>query len=287
VFAVAGCGGGSSRSALDIPPALGLPKPPPRNALVVAREDGKLAVALAAVPVTAGRVQLTATVIGPRGSGVNGLGTQFRTLSGVVSGRACGVGCYTAPARPGRSVTVAFAHPRSTVTFDLPARLPAPSAIRLLRRATTDYRELHSVEYRERLSSGIGATVVSLWKQVAPNRLEYRIRHGASGIVIGGRRWDKIAPRARWTLSPAQPLRAPDPIWGSAATNVHLLGVETDDGRRVYVVSLLRRDIPAWFTIRLDARTLRPISLDMIATAHFMHHDYLSFNRPLRIRPPH
>ena len=51
------------------------------------------------------------------------------------------------------------------------------------------------------------------------------------------------------------------------------------------MVSLLNRSIPAWFTISLD-RKLLPRSLDMTAAAHFMHHDYLSFNRPLRIEPP-
>jgi hypothetical protein len=269
-----------------VPPAAGLPKPPPPDALVLAKEDRKYAVALAASPISSGRVQLTATVIGPTGSGVDGLDARFRARGGVTAAHPCGAGCYTASTRVRRRVTVAFARPSSSVTFDLPARLPAPSADGIVRRSTAEYRRLRSVEYRERLSSGVGSTVVSLWKQVAPNRLEYRIRGGASGIVIGGRRWDKIAPGARWTLSPAQALRVPEPIWGSRPTNIHLLGTESNHGRRVYLVSLLRRDIPAWFTIRLDAQTLRPISLDMVATAHFMHHDYLAFNRPLRVRPP-
>ncbi len=65
-------------------------------------------------------------------------------------------------------------------------------------------------------------------------------------------------------------------------SNAHLVRA----GRSVLVVSMLNRSLPAWFTIRFDRRTLRPLSLEMTAAAHFMHQRYTSFNRPLEIRGP-
>jgi hypothetical protein len=51
-------------------------------------------------------------------------------------------------------------------------------------------------------------------------------------------------------------------------------------------VTMLDRAVPAWFTLWLDARTLLPKRLQMTATAHFMKHRYVGFNRPVAIEPP-
>jgi hypothetical protein len=51
-------------------------------------------------------------------------------------------------------------------------------------------------------------------------------------------------------------------------------------------VSFLNPKIPAWFVVRFERPTLRPERLDMVATAHFMHHVYRGFNAPRRIFPP-
>ena len=175
----------------------------------------------------------------------------------------------------------------SGVDFLLPARWPAPPADAVVRRATSTYRHLRSITYVERLASRPGNTVISHWLEAAPDRLQYTIPHGPAGIVIGAQRWDRSGPSARWVHSVTQPLDVPSPIWESSRpTNAHLLGMTTIDSRRVVVVSLLDRSLPAWFTIRFDAHTLHPVSLDMTAAAHFMHHDFLSFNRPVPIRPP-
>jgi hypothetical protein len=54
----------------------------------------------------------------------------------------------------------------------------------------------------------------------------------------------------------------------------------------VWVVSFANPSTPAWFTAWIDRSTYRPLRLRMTAAAHFMTHDYVAFNRPLRISPP-
>jgi len=283
--ATAGCGGQRTLTP-EVPPAAGLPKPPPAGAVVTAKQVGELAVALAATPPQNGRTDLTVTVLGPKGT-VDGLHVSFVTSGETVAAQSCGSGCYTAAVDRPHAVTVRLAgRARGSVTFEVPRRLPVPSAAALVRRATAAYDRLRSVTYVERLSSGPGNQVISTWKQVAPNRFEYRIRGGAAGILIGATRWDKPSPRARWISSQTQALRVPTPIWAGGVTNAHLLRTEKRGGRTVDVVSLFNRQIPAWFTIRLERRTLHPVTLDMVAASHFMHHDYRSFNRPLKVVPP-
>ena len=44
--------------------------------------------------------------------------------------------------------------------------------------------------------------------------------------------------------------------------------------------------IPAWFRLRVEPRTARPVELHMVAPAHFMVDRYSSFDRPVEISPP-
>jgi hypothetical protein len=157
-----------------------------------------------------------------------------------------------------------------------------PDAATLVRRATLAFQHLHSVRYREHLASSPRTSISTLWTQLAPDRLQYAVKGGADGIIIGARRWDRTTPRGSWIKSTTQEISAPTPIWsGGRLTNAHLLA-RTKDG---YVLSFLSRSVPAWFTIHVDRRLL-PRSLEMTAAAHFMQHDYLSFNQPLKITPP-
>jgi hypothetical protein len=288
-LSAAACGQGTPPAPPPVGPAVGVPKLPPTGSVVMAKEDGRLAVALAAEPLPHRRAQLTATVVSTDNTGVQGLEVAFRARGSKVEATPCGTGCYTAATRfpRDRRVSVELAgKDRSAVAFELPARWPAPSASALVRKATASYRSLRSVSYVERLASGPTTGIVSRWNEVAPDRFDYRIDGGPAGIVIGRRRWDATSPGGRWTRSDIQPLRVPIPIWGSRPTNIHLLGTRLAGGRRVEIVSLLVPSIPAWFTIRFDRKTLHPISLGMTAAAHFMRHTYLSFNRPLKVRPP-
>jgi hypothetical protein len=57
-------------------------------------------------------------------------------------------------------------------------------------------------------------------------------------------------------------------------------------GRPVWRISFFDPGTPAWFTIALDKQTLRTLDVWMIATAHFMHDAYGSFNSTKPIEPP-
>jgi hypothetical protein len=99
---------------------------------------------------------------------------------------------------------------------------------------------------------------------------------------VGPRRWDRARAGGRWQPSSISPLDLPAAPWGEQETNAYLLERHGD----VDVVAWANPSIPAWFTARLDRRTALPRSMTMTAAAHFMHHRYLEFNRPLGIRPP-
>jgi copper transport protein len=255
-------------AAAAVPEATGPPPLPARDAVVQARQDGELAVALAVR-----RPGAEVIVMGPDGLGIDGLTVE---IDGVAT-RSCGAGCYGAFVSPPR---------RTTVTVDgrgLAFRVPAaaPPADALVARATRVFRALRSVEYVERLASSPQNRVVAAFTLERPNRLEYQIRGGAAGIVIGDRRWDR-ARRGDWEVSPQTPLPQPEPVWGGGVTNAYVLEVTPS----TYVVSFLKPTGPAWFTIRLDRRTLLPRTLSMTAPAHFMTHRYMGFNAPAKIRPP-
>jgi copper transport protein len=245
--------------------------PPPLSAprmVVQAQEAGDYGVALA---YRAPGEEVT--VLGPDGQGVNGLSVK---VNGVATG-PCGSGCYGAfvPLRRTATVTVNG----DKLTFAIPTHpTPAPA---LVARATRTFRALRSVDYVERLASSPRNKVVSDFTLERPNKLEYRIRGGASGIIIGTRRWDRARGQP-WVESGQTPLPQPEPIWAGHFTNAFLL--ETTP--TTYVVSFLKPLGPTWFTLRLDRKTLRPHSLRMTTAAHFMTHRYERFNAPPRIKPP-
>jgi copper transport protein len=262
--------GRDRQAAAAVPAAKGGPPPLPANRMVVqAQEDGELAVALALHPPGA-----EVTALDGDGNGVNGLDV---TIAGART-RSCGDGCYGAFLSPRGSAIVSVDGRK--LRFRVPANARPAGA--LVARATRAFRALRSVDYVERLASSPRHRVVSDFTLERPNRLEYRIRGGASGIIIGGRRWDR-ARGGKWVESPQFPLPQPEPTWGAGAvSNAYLL--ETTP--TTYVVSFLNPAGPAWFTLRLDRRTLLPRTMQMTAQAHFMKHRYLRFNAPPRIKAP-
>jgi hypothetical protein len=64
------------------------------------------------------------------------------------------------------------------------------------------------------------------------------------------------------------------------------LGWTRVGGRRARLVSFFDPRLPGWYELAMDPRTHRPLELKMTAAAHFMHHRYTDFNRPMRIVPP-
>lgn len=248
--------------------ATGPPPLPAREMVVQAREDGDYGVALAVHPPGAEVV-----VLGPDGQGVNGLTVE---IDGRPAG-PCGAGCYGAFASFGRRVIVSVDGRK--LAFRLP-RKPRPAAS-LVAGATSAFRRLRSVDYLERLASSPRNRVVSAFTLESPNRLEYRIRGGASGIIIGSRRWDR-SPGGKWEPSTQTPTPQPEPIWAGHFTNAYLLATTPS----TYVVSFVKPIGPAWFTVVLDRRTLLPRTLHMTAPSHFMTHSYTRFNAPRTIQPP-
>jgi len=104
--------------------------------------------------------------------------------------------------------------------------------------------------------------------------------------------YDEETPEFRIARSIAGTLSAPDPMpsrpltqpatqW-NYATNAHVIA---DDGA-TRTVSFVDPSVPAYFTLRFDAASLRPRVLHMTAAAHFMTDRYESFNSPRAIYPP-
>ena len=251
------------------------PLPPPRDALVLAAEDDDVAIGFAASP-RRSRIAARVTALGPDGKGVDGLDVEI----GGKAASPCGPGCYgaTVPVpEPPRRVRVRVG--RRSLVFTLPARWPAPSAAATVRRVDRVFRSLRTLVIHERLASSPRDVVVTTYRVEAPNRLEYRIAGGPQAVIVGRARWDRLRPGAPWQRSATEPLRQPEPFWGSdPMRNAHLLG----PGR----ASFYDPRLPAWFELTFDPRTHRLLALKMTAMAHFMRHRYSGFDRPLRIVPP-
>ena len=247
---------------------------PPLRALTLAAQNVRNAVTIAVRPAGA-QTELTVAVIGPDGLAVNGLPVRINGVSGV----ACGQGCYSARV-PGRPAAARVDAGAGTVVFPL-RTLPGPGAA-LVAGAARLLRTSSSAVYRDRLSSGPGHTLHTLWKEQAPDRLSYVIDDGAAGIVIGARRWDRDAPGARWVASAQQPLSLPAVPWTRQITNFQIIAAD----RTTWTLAFLDRSTPAWFRARIDRRTGRLLSFGMIAAAHFMSDEYLAYDGKVVIQPP-
>lgn len=248
------------------------PPTPPPDAVVLAKEVGPLGVAIATEP-----RRIIAIVLSPAGGGLNGLDVR---LDGHTT-KTCGHGCYRADLSPGRTVDVEVSGfgPIRQTSFEMPRFSRA--ADDLVRRMQQRYRALASVRYFEHLRSDATHGITARWLLEKPDRVEYAIPGGAQGIVIAGRRWDRTTPVGTWQESAQTPLTQPATQW-NYATNAHVIA---DDGA-TKTVSFADPTIPAYFTVRLDAKTLLPRVVHMTAAAHFMTDSYGSFNAPRAIHPP-
>jgi hypothetical protein len=279
-------GSGSAVGTIASNGVVSVIEPPPPNALVLAREAGPLAVALAVQQRP--RATLTATVIGEDGSGSSGLRVSFHVRPGnrLLPASPCGVGCYRAVVPTGvkpRQVTIVL--PDRTASFTLPASSRPGAAI--VRRASRVYRGLSSLVYLESLRSGPEGGILTKWSLDAPDRVAYSIRGGPQAIVIGERRWDRDKPTGPWTRSSQIPaLKVPQPAWGQVTTDARVIGQGTVEGRPVWLVTFVNPNTPAWFTAWIDRENYRTLRLRMTAASHFMFHRYLEFDRRVPILPP-
>jgi copper transport protein len=249
----------------------GTPPLPPLGALHLARQDRDLAVAIAVR-----RDGLTATLLGPDGNAFPA-GAGVRIDGKPAASASCGPGCLNAPlAHPPRVVAVTpDGYP--PVEFRVPAA--APPATALLVRAEQAFRALETVTVEESIASGPRPPQRSRQLMVAPDRFEFRLADGTAGIVVGGRRWDRVGRGAWQPGVQAPPLRLPTPLWSRARRDARLIGPHR--------IAFLDPRLPAWFDVSLDPRTGLPLKLHMIAAAHFMSDRYSRFDRPTRIVPPH
>jgi copper transport protein len=248
------------------------PPLPAPGAVVLSQEMGSLGVALALEP-----RRTTAIVISPAGGGLSGLDVR---LNGRETD-SCGQGCYSVDAPPGKTVDVAIDRfgPTLTASFDVPASVTDGTA--LLRRIATRYKALGSVFYLETLASSPKNSITALWRLEHPDRVEYQVPGGASGIVIGPKRWDRDRPDARWKSSAQQRLRQPTPAWIDSR-NAHLIA----DNGDAKTLTFVDPTTPAYFTLTVDSKTLLPRELRMTAASHFMVDRYVRFNGPREIYPP-
>ena len=264
-----------------------VPPLPAADAVVLAREEGDVAFAVAIRAIGVAQLELTASALGPDGLGVDRLAVDLGADGPPRPATRCGPGCYTlvvpAPARL-REVTLSL-DGRRRPPFVLPAWPPKPAAP-LVARAAAAFAGLRTLVIQEQLASSPRARQTSRQRIVAPDRFAYAIDGGGAGVVIGGRRWDRFPGTAGWTAQAAQPLRLPRAAWGEAPTNAYELGRTTLDGHAVHIVTLLDPGVPAWFTVWIDARRELPLRLEMTAAAHFMVDRYGPFNGPLSIVPP-
>jgi hypothetical protein len=255
----------------------GFPGPPP-GAVVFSREDGPDALALAVVPRTGGML-VQASIVGPQGTGADGLDV---TLGGTRAA-ACGPGCYRASLAVAKSVDVRVRGGAATTSWlvTLPSTWPPPDASSLVARAAHVWRSLRSLAFYDRLASDPVHAVVSTWQAVAPDRLAYEVRGGYEAKIIGGRRWDR-APHGRWVESTQSvPVTQPAPVWVTAR-DAHVVG-ETPTAWRI---TFFDPRTPAWFAITVDKRSLHTLDLRMVTTSHFMHERYGPFDSPLTVEPP-
>ena len=249
----------------------GIAQLPAPDAAVLAQRDGTLAAALA----VRASGEATATFIGNDDKSVD---VGAVTIDGH-STASCGVGCYSGTVTSGTLVTVA--HGSSKLSFDFGA---PRAAAQLVKRVTRAYRDARSVVYDQHIATSLASPVQTRWVEVAPDSFSYDITGGASAVVIGTKRWDRL-PGAPWKRSTTVITAGPTPLWTyGPITNAYLLR----QGPRTFVASFLGANLtyPAWFTIVVDRRTLHVVKLQMTAAAHFMHVRYVSWNGSTSIRPP-
>jgi hypothetical protein len=265
----------------------------PPGAVVLAHEDGTVALALAIKP-SGSHLLLVATAISSSGTGAAGLRSSFAvtTHDGKTSdaaGIACGAGCYEATiptsSRPTRaSVTlIGGGSTGKPIAFAWP-RQPQPGSA-LVRDAEAAYKKIKSLVTYERLASSPTVVLYTTYRAVAPGKLFLDTRGIGDSIIIGGTRWDR-RPGKAWVRSPQTPIRPISPDWTPLVTDATILGSATIRGHSTWVVSFANPQIPAFFTIWLDKTSHHVLQLHMTAASHFMIHEFGPFDSPITIVPP-
>jgi len=258
----------------------GFPSPPP-GALVLSREAGAYALAIAVKP---GLVRVS--VLSPRGGGQRGLKVSVRIAGGEpVATKVCGSGCYQAAIHGAAASPVTVELNGASYPFLLPSGTTDGSSV--VDKATATWRALHTLVWHEQLASSPINSIRVVYRAIAPNELSYDVNGRSSAVIIGSTRWDRPSPGAKWQRSPQDPeLRQPIPFW-VLETDARIIGTARVDGHAVWRVTFFDPETPAWFDAYIDKSTSRTLELRMIAAAHFMHDVYGPFNSAIDLSPPH
>lgn len=263
----------------------------PPGAVVLAKEDNNLGVGLAVAPRKHGTL-VVLTVFGPSGGGQTGLNPKITVTNrdgstSSASASTCTTGCYQAvfpTTELPRSATVSFSD-GSHVAFTLPKHGPTAQALTLVHDAEAEYKQIRTMVTHERLAASRTLATHTTYYAVAPNRLRFLVKGEDESIIIGNRRWDRNIG-GPWKESAQSPVNPITPYWTPLVQDATVLGSTTIKGRPVWVISFGDPQTPGFFTIWVDKQNHRTLELQMTAAAHFMHHVYDDFNKPLTVEPP-
>jgi copper transport protein len=239
------------------------PPPPPGGAFVEARVAGPLVVGFALRGHTA-----TVTLVGPGGTAPSGVDVAINGPPGHV----CGPGCYSATV-PGRSVVVRV----DLISLRFQAPLQLRPAGTVLRRAARAFERLKSVTVDRRVASGSRTVQLSRIVYRAPDSFSSTIVGGKQTIVIGEHRWDRSLG-GPWVASSQPPVRVPAPAWGPRSRNAYFTGK--------HELTFFDPRSFAWFRLRLDPRSARPLRLQMISAGRLVTERFSGFGAAGPISPP-
>lgn len=229
----------------------------------------------------------TVRLLDDNGSPVN---EPIRLLGGKLV--PCGVGCwrFKVPATA-NVVSVVAEEGGKEYRASVPARwLPGANATarRIVERAQTRMRAQPRVVEDERVTSGPGTFVRTIYQLQAPDRFTYKTDRGVRSVVIGRHQWDRT-PGQPWQAGQFGGLtgfRTKDFFrWTPYAVSARLLSFRTERGRRVADLALMDPATPVWFRLKVDLASMRIAADRMVTEGHFMSRRYL-FDRRFDIVPP-
>lgn len=246
------------------------------STLALAKHSGTVLVGLAARP--GGPVEVAVL----RGeTPVAGDALELQIEGETVEAEACGRGCsrIRAAVLDGSPRRLTVRAGPSTLSFDLPARLP-PTGAGLFGLAQKTMGGLHSFRFNEQLTSGVGGGVASDYDVQAPNRLRFHTV-GYRSVIIGRTRWDYHD--GRWERGPYPGLKVAQTLIWYRAKHARIVGRRPNGVIELAAFGL--EPVPAWFRLAVEP-TGRVVEAEMIAASHFMVHRYGDFNGRFRIKAP-